>query len=189
VDLAPYFNVMRPGRYVITATVRIKEWPAQLTSETKAFDIVDGTKLWEREFGVPKSVGASAESPEVRKYILQQATYLRSHLRLYVRITDASGAKVIKVFPLGPMLSFGQPEAQVDSASNLHVLYQNGPRSFSYTVVDPDGEIVVRQTHDYTTRPRLQPDREGKISVVGGTRRPTSSDVPKNKDEVPPTKP
>jgi hypothetical protein len=96
---------------------------------------------------------------------------------LYVQVTGASG-KIYRVFPIGPMLSFGQPEAQVDKLSNLHVLYQDGPHSFNYTAVDPDGNIFVHQTYDYTSRPRLRADSEGKLKVVGGTRRVDASDVP-----------
>ena len=131
-------------------------------------------------------------SPEVRRYALEQANYLRSQLRLYLRLTDADG-HVMKVFPLGPMVSFGNPEHQIDKESQLHVLYQNGARAFNYTVVDPNGEIVVRQTHDYvSTRPRLQLNEAGKVVVVGGSRRITASDVPEAKPletDAPPKEP
>ena len=64
------------------------------------------------------------------------------------------------------MVSFGRPEPQVDKFSNLHLLYQEGPHSFNYTVINPDGEIIARRTYDYVDkRPRLQPDAEGKILV------------------------
>jgi hypothetical protein len=119
----------------------------------------------------------------LRRYVLQQANYLRKQLMLYLQITDRTG-KVYRVFPLGPMLSFGQPEAQVDKGSNLHVLYQNGPHSFSYTVVNPDGTVIVRQTYDYTTRPRLTMDDEGQLKVAGGARRVTVTDVPASSGET-----
>lgn len=178
VDLAPYFNLGKPGRYAIVATVNIREWNQQVSAPPKPFDIINGAKLWEREFGVPRAPG-STETPEVRKYVLQQANYLRTQLKLYVRLTDLSGTKVYKVFPIGPMVSFGQPEPQVDKFSNLHVLYQTGPRSFTYTIIDPDGEVIGRQRHEITsTRPRLWSDKEGKFQVVGGARRFSADDLP-----------
>jgi hypothetical protein len=177
VELTPYFNFSNSGRYTITATIWIKEWNQQFTSAPKAFEIIQGVKLWEEEVGVPKPDGATNAVPELRRYVLQQANYLRKQLMLYLQITDRTG-KVYRVFPLGPMLSFGQPEAQVDKISNLHVLYQTGPHSFSYIVVNPDGTVIVRQTYDYTTRPRLTMDDEGKLKVVGGARRVTVTDVP-----------
>lgn len=179
VDLAPYFSATLPGRYSVTATVRIKDWNREIVSQPRKFDIIEGAKLWEQEFGVPKAAGAANPAPEVRKYILQQANYLKSQLRLYLRLTDASGAKVFRVFPIGPIVSFGRTEPQVDKLSNLHVLYQDRPHSYSYSVFNPDGERIVRQTYDYlNSRPRLRPDGEGKVSVTGGVRRMTPDDLP-----------
>jgi len=192
VDLSPYFALPRPGRYTITATARIKEWDGQATSPPKTFDIIDGVKLWSQEFGVPAARAAN-QPPEVRRYALLQANYLRSQLRLYFRVTDAAEGKVFKVFPLGPMVSFGQPEAEVDGLGLLHVLHQNGPHTSNYNVLSPDGEILVRQTYDYASvRPRLQPDKDGKIAVAGGARRASGDDLPATKrtdDESKPTKP
>jgi len=176
VNLAPYFGLSTPGRYTITATLRVADWNQQIVSPAKGFDIIAGSKLWEQVVGLPKIAAVSNQPPELRRYILHQANYLKQ-LMLYVQVTDADG-KVYRVFPLGPMLSFGQPEPQVDKTSNLHVLYQDGPRTFSYSVVDPDGMLIVRRTYDYTSRPRLKATEDGGFEVVGGTRRLTPKDIP-----------
>ena len=174
VDLMPYFDLSKPGRYIVSATLRVKAWNEELSSKPRNFDIVRGTKIWEQEFGVPSSGGP----PEVRKYALQKATYLKQ-LKLYVRLTDLNEHKVFRVVPIGPMVSFGQPEALVDKASNLHVLVQTGARSFIYTTTSPDGEILARQTHDYAqTRPVLRTGENGRILISGGVRRVTSDDHP-----------
>ena len=180
-DVEPYFTLTRPGRYHITATTRIKEWDGQVASPPKIFDIIEGTKVWTREFGVPGTAKTN-EPPEVRRYTLLHANYLKSQLRLYFRLTDAAGSKVFKVYPLGQVVSFGRPEAEVDARSQLHVLHQNGARTSIYTVINPEGEIVVRQTYDYqNAHPHLQLDADGKISVAGAVRRVTASDVPAGK--------
>jgi hypothetical protein len=187
VDLAPYFVLNQPGHYDLVATLHIKAWGFEAASSPKGFDIIEGAKLWEQSFGVPNSGGDSNAAPEIRKYVLQEANYLKNQLALYLRVTDANGGKAYRVFPIGRMLSFSRPAAQVDKFSNLHVLYQNGPHSFSYTVFDPSGALLVRQTHDYVnTRPRLQPDAEGNFSVVGGVRRFTSEDLPAPRPATPP---
>jgi hypothetical protein len=174
VDLMPHYDFSQPGRYVVTATVKIKQWNDELASKPKPIEIVRGTRLWEQEFGLPTTGGA----PEVRKYTLQQANYLK-HLELYVRVTDPTENKVFRVFPIGPLVSFSRPEAQVDKESNLHVLCQTGARSFAYHVVNPDGGVLTRQTHDYTaTRPVLRVSDTGKIFVWGGARRMASTDIP-----------
>jgi hypothetical protein len=178
VDLAPYFNLNRQGRYDIVANVHIKDWNRDVTSRPHHFDVIEGAKLWEQEVGVPKVAGAADAPPEVRKFVLQQANYLKAQLRLYLRVVDGYG-RTLRVFPIGPMVSFGQPEPQVDRQSNLHVLYQNGAYAFSYTVFDFNGELISRQTYDYVkTRPRLRMDNEGNVVEFGGVRRVTVNDVP-----------
>lgn len=174
VNLEPCFELSQPGRYTVAASVRIKEWNEEVTGKPKPFEIVRGVRLWEQPFGVPAREGA----PEIRKYILQQASY-RKELKLYVRLTDANEHNVFRVFPLGPLVSFSQPEAQVDKASQLHVLCQTGARAFLFHVINPDGEVVLRQTYDYsTTRPMLRATEDGRIFVAGGIRRVTAGDIP-----------
>jgi hypothetical protein len=174
VDLMPYFDLALPGRYQVTATVRIKDWNTEVISKTKAFEIVRGTKLWEEQFGVALGAGA----PDLRKYSLQQANY-QKQLKLYARLTDVAETRVIGVVELGPLVSFSRPEAQLDKESNLHVLFQVGAHSFIYTKLDGDGQLHVRQTHDYSTvRPVLRLDDSGKILVSGGQRRLSASDIP-----------
>ncbi len=179
VNLAPYFPLGVPGHYDITASVKIRRWGAEPVSRSKGFEVMEGSKLWVQDFGVPKSAGDTNPVPEVRKYMLQQANYIRGNLRLYLRVTDGTGGKTFRVIPIGPMLSFSRPEAQVDQESNCHVLYQNGPHNFSYTVYNPDGNLVARRSYEYAdARPRLKVDHEAKISVAGGVRRVALNDVP-----------
>jgi hypothetical protein len=177
VDLEPYFNLVKPGRYTVTANVTIKDLNQQVPCAPKSFDIIEGSKLWEQEIGIPKSEGATNQALKIRRYTLQQANYLRKHLVLYLRLTEGEG-KVVKVYPIGPMLSFGQPTPQVDRLSNLHVLFQAGPRSFHYVVINPDGEMLLRQTYDTPPRPKLKVDDDGYITVSGGTRRIKPDDLP-----------
>ena len=181
VNLAPLFQLDKSGHYQITATVSIPEWKRQITSDPKGIDVIKGARVWQQEFGVPKA--ATNAPPELRIYALQEANYLRSRLMLYAQVTD-SGGKFNRVTPIGPMISFGQPQAMVGKTSNLHVLYQNGPRSFLYTIITPECEIIVRQTYDYTTRPHMVADADGNITVDGGSRRITHDDLPPPKSPV-----
>ena len=190
VDLAPYFGLALPGRYSIVATVKIKEWDHLINSPPKGFYIIEGAKLWEQAFGLPKG-SSTNRSPEVRRYVLQQANYLKGQLRLYLRLTDEAGTKTLRVFPIGQLVSFSRPDPQVDKVSNLHVLYANGPHSYSYSVFNPEGELLTRDVYDYVgTRPRLQPYEDGNIKVVGGVRRTTTASAPEEPEAAaPPPKP
>jgi len=178
-DLAPCFTISKGGGYKVTATVKIKDWGLEVTSDPKHFDVIRGTKLWEQEFGVPQAAGADKGLPEVRKYSLQKAAYMK-HTRLYLRITDQTESRVFKVIQVGPIVSFGNPKTQLDPQNNLHLLYEDGARSFNYTVTSPDGDVIVRQTYSYTdAAPRLTLDQDtGKIVVAGGARRLSANDLP-----------
>lgn len=175
VDLAPHYRSLRPGRYVLSATLKIPDWGSFLNLAPVEFDVFAGTVIWEQRFGVPRADGP----PEVRRYALQQALHLEQ-MKLYVGVTDPSGERILATFPLGPMLGFSKPEKQIDRESNLHVLWQYGARSFYYCVVDPEGELILRQTHDYAgpSRPGLAIDDEGRIIVRGGVRVRSPDDQP-----------
>jgi hypothetical protein len=174
VDLMPSF-VLQPGRYKVTVMLRLKEWGQEIASKPQNFDIIPGFKVWEQEVGVP----VKDAPPEVRRYSLQQATYLK-RLLLYARLTDKDDIRVFRVQPLGPLVSFSKPEAQIDKASNLHVLFQSGARSFYYVVVSPSGDVLQRETHDYAgkSRPVLRAGENGTFYVAGGARRRSADDLP-----------
>jgi hypothetical protein len=170
VQLTPHFMLTQAGRYVLTASVKIREWGQEVASQPVVFNIIEGTPLWEQEFGLPAKT--STRAPEVRKYMLQEANYLKNQLRLYLRVTDDSGYKTFVAEPIGTMLSFSHPEAQIDQMSFFHVLYQSWAHSFTYCMYNPDGDLLKRETYDYIgERPHLTRDREGHVEVAGGVRR------------------
>lgn len=183
VNLQPYFSWSDYGGYRARANVQIKNWDAVVVATPKSFDLIKGAKLWAQDFGMLLPEGVTNRAPEVRRYSLEKASYLRSQLRLYLRILDADSSQVRKVLPIGPMVSLSNPEQQIDRLNQLHVLYQTGPRTYLYTVVTPDGEMVLRQTHEITAgRPRLLSDDKGNWGVVGGARRYSPDDLPAVKE-------
>jgi hypothetical protein len=188
VDLKPYFNLTRPGRYQIIATVRIKDWNVEMASPAKFFDVISGVKLWSQDFGLPAAGGMTNSAPEVRRYTLEKANYLRSQLRLYVQVSDGAESHVFNVVSLGKMVSFNEPEAQLDRFSNLHILWQSGASFFTYAVVNPDGGLLKQEIYDYVTaRPRLNMNDDSTVTVVGGVRRLNPEEMPmvKSPNELP----
>jgi hypothetical protein len=178
VDLATAFDLSKFGRYYVTATVRIPEWHESFTSSKHAVvGISTGVKLWEARFGLPQPSGEGR--PEIRKFQLVQANHLKE-LTLYLRITDETEAYTYSIYPLGALIGFSKPEPQLDKWSNLHVLYQDGAKSFRYNVVMPDGMILSRQTWEIQngSRPELVVGEDGRIVVHGGVRRISASDLP-----------
>ena len=76
-DIGPCFPVTQVGRYNIIANVRIKEWGREIASAPKGMDVIEGVGLWQQEFGVPRAPGQTNGSPEIRRYVLQQANYVK----------------------------------------------------------------------------------------------------------------
>ncbi|MST93876.1 MAG: hypothetical protein EXS33_01140 [Pedosphaera sp.] len=172
-DLTQHFNLTELGRYTVTAKASLQQLNLGIGAKPKTFNIATGIKLWERDFGVPES-----NPPEARKYALQQVVFLKQK-KIYVRVTNVDESKVFRVTPLGTLISFSQPEARVDQSSNLHVLFQDDARNFSYFIVNPSGDIIIRRAYDYTeTRPQLAATQNGLILVTGGVRRVMPSDLP-----------
>jgi hypothetical protein len=189
VDLAPYFGLARPGRYRVTATVRIKDWGEAIASPSKEFYVIIGAKIWSQDFGVPVPAGATNRLPEVRRYTLEKANHLHSQLQLYVQVSDPDEVRVFRVISLGKTVAFGDPDEQLDHASNLHVLFQSGGSIFTYAEVNPDGEIVKQEIYDYINkRPRLNIGDDGTVTVLGGVRRLNPEEMPmvKSPDQLPP---
>jgi hypothetical protein len=189
VDIEPCFVLTRPGRYHVTATLRIKAWNVELTSPPKSFDIITGAKIWAQDFGVPLPAGVTNTAPDVRRYTLIKANYLRRQLQLYVQVSDPSESHVFNVMSVGKMVSFSEPETQLDRFSNLHILWQSGASFFTYAVVNPDGDLTTQEIYDYvTTHPRLNLKDDGSVTVVGGVRRIHPEEMPmvKSPDQLPP---
>jgi hypothetical protein len=178
VDIGPYFDLLRAGRYYVTAILNLPQWGQAIQSRPATFDVIRGSSLWDQEFGVPSSGKEPGSVPETRRYALVETVHSKN-LKLYFRLTDPSENKVFSIFQLGPMVAFSKLESQLDKFSNLHVLYQAGGRTFSYCLINPDGLLLAREQYDYTdTRPTLYPEANGRITVKGGMRRVSASDLP-----------
>ena len=191
VDIASCFDLSNPGRYQVSATILMPQWGQALSTKPTAFDIIKGSSIWEQEFGVPGSSKDDGTPPEIRKYALVQTLHSKV-LRLYFRLTDSRDQRIFRIFPLGQIVSFSNPEPQVDRFNNLHVLYQTSARGFMHCLVNPDGLLIARETYEYeTTRPALRAESDGRISVFGGVRRFSSGDLPPppSSTDVPNAKP
>ena len=171
-DIEPHFYLEQPGRYRVFAIARFPSGE-EVTTPPASFELVRGTRVAEQPYGF-----SSPEGAERRKYILHQANYLEEVV-LYVRCTDEAEATTYQVTRLGKTVNFTQPKQILDVESRWHVLHQFGRTDFIYHVFAPDGSLVVRQTLMFEDRrPQLRVNEQGKVTVIGGVRRPTDDDVP-----------
>jgi hypothetical protein len=67
----------------------------------------------------------------------------------------------------------------LDKGNDLHVLHQTAAQTFTYCAIDTLGQILQRETYQYTDqRPVLRADGKGGVVVLGGKRVVTDNDLP-----------
>jgi len=178
VDIAPCFDLHRPGRYKVFVSVKYSEARPPLVSQAMIFEVVPGSTIWEQQFGW-RGTDAGAQQ-EVRKYSLQQITTTQQRLQFYVGVSDAED-NVLRLTSLGRANAADRPQTRLDRLSHLHVLHQTGPRLFTHTVINPHGEVRIRATYEATdptrARPGLKTDDDGLVSVSSAVRVPRPDDL------------
>lgn len=177
VEISKAFALMRPGRYKLTASAAYLGATARAVAEPVIFHITSGAKLWEQEFGM-RPVDGEAQ-PETRKYLLQRLTSEKD-MRLYATVTDAAESTIFRQVPIGRAAGNDSPQAKLDRLSYLHVLHHTGPRLFTHTVVNPQGDLLRRETYESPggPRPGLKLDEDGRVTVSSAVRVPGADDLP-----------
>jgi hypothetical protein len=179
-NMTPYFDFRQPGHYSIKATIRIPQWGLDVLVPPVSFSIVNGIRLAnmpDMTVGVP-FLQSSNQPPVIRKFFLERSD-IPGNIQLFVRVTDATGNRTWRLVPIGPYFSFTPPAVMLDRYNDLHVLHQTKAQLFTYCVIDTLGQILERQTYQYTDqRPVLRGDGSGGVAVAGGARVVTASDLP-----------
>jgi len=88
---------------------------------------------------------------------------------LYVRVENRETGVVYTTHSLGRSLANEEPQAELDSSNQLHVLHCAAPRTWAYSHIGLNGELLKHSTFLETkTRPRLRHGANGVIAVSGG---------------------
>lgn len=165
VNLAPIFPVHDLGPYHVRANVFFADLNKFFYSQTKVFQVGDARPIWQRTVGVPD--GAAGEGG-LRTYSLLSNRF-PDHTKLYVRVEDKSTGAVYSTFSLGRVIAFDEPQAELDRANLLHVLHCAAPRTWAYSRVGLNGELLSHTTFMETkTRPHLRHAPDGTVAVRGG---------------------
>ena len=165
VNLTPLFPIHDLGPYHAKANVFFADLNKFFYSQAKVFHVVDARPFWQRTIGVPEGERGAGQ---MRTYSLLSNRF-PDHTKLYVRVEDKTTGVVYNTFSLGRVLSFDEPQAELDLANRLHVLHCAAPRTWSYSQVGANGELVRHSTFLETkTRPRLRRTAEGAVAIRGG---------------------
>lgn len=165
INLTPNFPVQELGAYHVRANVYFADLNKFFYSQAKVVQVGEARPIWQRTVGVPEGTPGAGS---VRTYSLLSNRF-PDHTKLYVRVEDKTTGAVYNTFPLGRVIAFDDPQAELDQGNRLHVLYCAAPRTWSYAEVGLNGELLARQTFIETkTRPRLRRAPDGALAVKGG---------------------
>lgn len=183
VEISQSFNLTRPGRYKISGSANYRGAKTPVQAEPIIIQITSGSKLWEQEFGV--RIPDSDKPLATRKYMVQRLTNLKD-MRLYATVTDAGEENILRQVRLGRAAANDNPVAKLDRLSYLHVLHQADARLFTHTVINPDGDVLRRETvESLGPRPGLRLEEDGRVVVINGIRQPRPDDLPQTAVSAP----
>jgi hypothetical protein len=165
VNLTALFPVHDFGAYHVRANVFFPDLNKFFYSTTKVFQVSDARAVWQKTVGVPDGTDGAGE---VRTYSLLSNRF-PDHTSLYVRVENKDTGVVYTTYSLGRIIASIDPQAEIDHANQLHVLHCAAPRSWAYSHVGLNGELLAHSTFLETkTRPRLRHTPDGSIAVNGG---------------------
>jgi hypothetical protein len=166
INLTPLYAVHDFGAYRVRAHVYFADLSKFFYSQTKVFQVTDARPIWQKTVGIPEGSRASGNT---RTYSLLSNRF-PNHTALYVRVEDKSTGDVYATYSLGRIISFEEPQAELDRANQLHILHCTAPRNWIYSRVGLNGELLAHSAFtESKTRPRLRHASDGAVIVFGGT--------------------
>src|SRR5213076_3073463 len=165
IDLASLYPVHDFGTYHVRAHVYFADLGKFFYSQTKVFEVTDARPIWQKTVGIPEGAPGPGD---VRTYSLLSNRF-PDHTSLYVRVQDRDKGIVYATYSLGRAIAFEEPQAEIDRGNQLHVLHCVAPRSWAYSRIGLNGELIARSSFMETkTRPRLVRTADGEVAVHGG---------------------
>ena len=165
INLTSVYPVQDFGAYHVRANVYFPDLNKFFYSATKVVQVSDARPIWQKTVGVPEGMPGAGE---VRTYSLLSNRFV-DHTSLYVRVENRDSGAVYTTYSLGRIIASEDPQAEIDRANQLHVLHCAAPRTWAYSHVGLNGELLAHSTFLETkSRPRLRHTADGAIAVSGG---------------------
>lgn len=165
INLTPLFPVLDFGAYHVRAHIYFSDLNKFYYSPVKVFEVTDARPIWQKTVGLPDGAAGPGNA---RTYSLLSNRF-PAHTSLYVRVADSDHGIVYATYSLGHVIAFDEPHAELDRTNQLHVLHCAAPRTWTYSRVGLNGELLARSTIMETkTRPRLVHSADGMVAVRGG---------------------
>lgn len=165
INLTQAYPIQDFGTYRVRAHIYFADLGKFFYSKTRVFQVTDARPIWQKTVGIPDGAPGPGN---VRTYSLLSNRF-PDHTSLYVRVEDRDTNIVYATYSLGRSIAFDEPHAEIDRANQLHVLHCAAPRSWAYSQVGLNGELLAHSSYMETkTRPRLIHANDGTVAVRGG---------------------
>ena len=164
VNLTPLYPISEYGGYRVRASIHAQALGRTFASDPLNVEITEGRPIFEKTVGVPSDQPGGGG---IRKITLLTHR-LPNSTQLYLRILDPNRGVVHCTHRLGRIVSYGTPEILLDKANQIHVLQNVAPKSFLYSHIGLNGEVLERKTYQQNLkRPSLKQGSDGGIAVIG----------------------
>lgn len=160
------FPVRELGMYRIRAHIYFSPADKYYQSQLVNIEISEGKTIWQQTVGVPDGMEGAGGQRKVSILSFRQTDYTY----LYTRIEDAETLMIYATMPLGRVIAGVEPDIQMDLQNRLHVLQVAGPKTYLYSQVGLNGDLLSQDQYGSTskTRPYLRRDPTGLVRVAGG---------------------
>ncbi len=174
INIISLYPVHDLGVYHVRAHVYFGDLGKFFYSPTKVFEVTDARPIWQKTVGIPGERSSRTYSLLTNRFA--------DHTSLYVRVEDKESGMIYATYPLGRAIAVDSPQAEIDQANELHILHCSAPRSWSYSRIGLNGELLAHSSFmESTSRPRLFRASDGSVAVRGGiAEQPPSATTHKN---------
>jgi len=159
-DIVSYYQISQPRPYKVACDLLWKGNAYQ--SKQTYFDVLPGILI------SSKTVQLPGENVIVRKFSL---IYMHrdNRAKLFLRVDNPEGTICYGVYNLGDYIRIQDAEMEVDGLGKIHLLYQSGPRRFTYHVLNAHGKTEDSKFYAGTAgKIELSRTSGGKIFIEGG---------------------
>lgn len=160
IDIVSYYNIVEPRPYKIACDIK---WRGQIyESRQSYFDVVPGILI------ASKVVQLPGDNDIVRKFSLFYL-HRENRAQLFMRIENIEKSICYGVYNFGDYIRIQDAEMEVDNRGRIHLLYQSGPRRFSYYILNTHGKTVESKFYAGTaSKIDLVRTNAGEVFVDGG---------------------
>lgn len=166
VNITPLYPISEYGGYRVRAAIHAPSLNRSFTSSPLNVEITEGRSIHKKTVGVPANQPGGGGLREINLLTHR----LPSSTQLYLRIVDPDRGVVHCTHRLGRLVSYGTPDIVLDRNNQIHVLQNVAPKSFLYSHIGLNGEVLARKTYQQNLkRPTLLRTSDDRIAVAGAT--------------------